>query len=559
MTDPLLGKTLKDAYRIESQLADGGMGMVYVAEQLSLHRKVVLKVLRPEFYDQAFVDLFLREARINSQINHPNIVSVFDFGTAEENIVFLAMELLQGQALGDVVNEGGPFNLARIVWLMEQLCNGLFAAHQLDIVHRDLKPNNIMIARLSGDTTVAKVLDFGISKPLKEDDLEHTQMGMVMGTPGYLSPEQIEGGLNLDHRSDIYALGALLFFMATGKRPFNGINREVIMRQQLSGDIPELDLENCPSQDCLCLNPVIKKAMALDKQQRYSDVKMLWQDLLAHAEAHQKIQQGNTEPSPTEIANAQFQVVFKGQVAKGESSETVKSRLKKTLKLEQQQVDVLFSGKRIIIRRNLSKKDAERFVKVFKASGAEAHLQAQNDLTQIQPQGKAGSGQGSQPTPLPTAGLVQPVTLTSIQTVAGDFAVKKSPSRESDSNTSTDISSNSNASKTTSKPLLGVIVTCVLLAMVVLGSTTYFYKPLRYSLQDKWMVAVNDFQTPQGVTSDTVKVGMSAAFSGSARELGRSMRLGIEAYFKKINKNGGIHGRSLELVALDDVYEPSSS
>lgn len=557
MTDPLIGKTLRDSYVIESALADGGMGVVYLAKQISLDRPVVLKVLRPNFYDKAFIDLFLREARINSQINHPNVVSVVDFGEAEDHVVFLAMEYLRGQALGDVVRDGGPLNLARIVWLMEQICNGIYAAHQLNIVHRDLKPNNIMIAQLSGDTTVAKVLDFGISKPLDEQDLEHTRLGMVMGTPGYLAPEQIEGA-SLDARADIYALGAIMYFVATGERPFKGASREIIMRQQLSGETPVLTPENCPNEECLVLNPVIAKAMALDKQQRYKDVRSLWQDILQQAQSHQKLQRGDTEPGASQIATEQFQVVFKGEYLSPDQSADTQAKLASALQLNPEQLQVLFSGKRIIVRKNLSQKDADRFVKLFQIAGAVAYCE-QATVSESEAQTAANAPLEA----LPTAGLVQPVTLTSIlrQTPTDtQIAPPKTVSPAIAANTPQPFTP-------TPQPLAvpngqqkkrryWLAVPLLLITILVCGAS---YEPTRYRMLDAWMAISQDYQSPRGISADEIRIGMSAAFSGSAKELGRSMRTGIEAYFKTVNAKGGIAGRNITLHAMDDGYEPEQA
>ena len=179
--DPLLGRKINNAYEIVKPLASGGMSVVYLANQLSLNRNVVLKVLRPSLNDEDFINLFLREARIISQLNHPNVVGVFDFGkTPEDGIVYLAMEYLEGEDLEVIVKQKGGIALAQIMWVIEQLCNGVHAAHKLNIVHRDLKPNNVMVSRLAGDTTAIKILDFGISKPLSEEDLKHTRLGMIM-------------------------------------------------------------------------------------------------------------------------------------------------------------------------------------------------------------------------------------------------------------------------------------------------------------------------------------------------------------------------------------------
>ena len=136
MSDPLIGRTLKETYRIDRMLADGGMSRVYLAEQLSLARKVVVKMLLPSFHDEDFVQLFLREARICSHLNHPNIVSVLDFGSTEDGLVYLILEYLEGASLADIVLQQKGLSLANIAWLMEPLCSAINAAHQQNVVHR---------------------------------------------------------------------------------------------------------------------------------------------------------------------------------------------------------------------------------------------------------------------------------------------------------------------------------------------------------------------------------------------------------------------------------------
>ncbi|NQX84263.1 MAG: serine/threonine protein kinase [Mycoplasmataceae bacterium] len=147
-TDSLIGHVFNNTYRIDRLLADGGMGQVYVAEQLSLARLIVLKVLQPGFSDDDFIQLFLREARINSQVNHPNIVSVIDFGQSEEGVVFLAMEFLSGQNVSEWVKCQGAMSLANVVWIMEQVVGGVQAAHKLHFIHRDIKPANILYYKI---------------------------------------------------------------------------------------------------------------------------------------------------------------------------------------------------------------------------------------------------------------------------------------------------------------------------------------------------------------------------------------------------------------------------
>jgi len=366
--DSLVGRELNGAYRVERQLADGGMSLVFIAEQISLGRKVVVKVLRPGFDDEDFIQLFLREARINSQINHPSVVSVFDFGRTDDGIVFIAMELLDGVTLGDVVESEGSLPVGNVVWLMEQVCAGIHAAHKMDVVHRDLKPNNIMIVQVTGGDTLVKVLDFGISKPLGEEDLKHTKLGMVMGTPGYLSPEQIKG-VAVDPRADVYALGALLFFVLSGKRPFSGASHESIMAKQLSGDVPKLLDVSVTDSLVLSLQPVIDQAMALDREKRYPDVKAFWQALLDHSKQFEKVVLDG-EGGGKAQGLSDWNVIANGGLLDGAIDKDVKTELQRVLKMSESQAQQLIeTSKNIVIRKNLNQKDAQRFKTVFTRIG----------------------------------------------------------------------------------------------------------------------------------------------------------------------------------------------
>ncbi len=547
-SDPgtLVGRELNGAYRIERQLADGGMSLVFIAEQISLGRKVVVKVLRPGFDDEDFIQLFLREARINSQINHPSVVSVFDFGRTDDGIVFIAMELLDGVTLGDVVESEGALPVGNVVWLMEQICAGIHAAHKLDVVHRDLKPNNIMIVQVTGGDTLVKVLDFGISKPLGEEDLKHTKLGMVMGTPGYLSPEQIKG-IPVDPRADVYALGALLFFVLSGKRPFSGASHESIMAKQLSGDAPKLLEMSVTDSLVLSLQPVIDQAMALDREARYADVKTFWQALLDHSKQFEKVVIDG-EGGGKAKGSSSWNVITSGGLLGGALEGDVKIELQRVLKMPESQAQQLIgTSKNIVIRKNLNQKDAQRFKTVFSRIGLRV------SVVEAEPR-EGGHDSGS----LPTPGMVQPMTLTQLQR-AGRQQLQSSSLVQPDLRGESFESRRIEVSATKAKAVLFKRVYAplcvVLLVMVSLGAGVY--SPWRYQLGDIWVRNVMGEKAPRGVMSHQVTIGMSAAFQGGAKELGRSMRLGVETYFHRVNAGGGIHGRTLALNALNDGYEPS--
>src|SRR5262245_45049945 len=222
----LEGQILNESFRVESKLGEGGMGTVYRATQLSLSRAVAIKTISASSpLTEAMTQRFLREAKILSQLNHPNIVSIIDFGTAGPGATsFIAMELLSGKPLDAHISPGHRPGLRQILNWMMQICSGIGAAHHANIVHRDLKPSNVFIVSVVGSTdSVVKLLDFGLAKPttrMPDSGFAITQAGVGMGTCGFTAPEQLEGTAEPDARADVYGLGALLYFMLTGRPPY---------------------------------------------------------------------------------------------------------------------------------------------------------------------------------------------------------------------------------------------------------------------------------------------------------------------------------------------------
>lgn len=223
--DPLVGRVVADKYRILDLVAQGGMGRIYRAEQLPLGRIVALKILRPrqafESGDDTWKKRFLLEAATCARLTHPNTVTLFDYGPIQlgnRSTFFMVMEFVQGRTLADVLRADGPFAPARALHVASEICRSLSEAHQSGIVHRDLKPSNVMLVRRDDGESV-KVLDFGVAKVLEEDQESLTQADSVVGSPRYMSPEQIRH-LDLDGRSDLYSLGVLLYLMLSGQVPF---------------------------------------------------------------------------------------------------------------------------------------------------------------------------------------------------------------------------------------------------------------------------------------------------------------------------------------------------
>jgi serine/threonine protein kinase len=222
--DPYIGRDIAGQFRIVERVGAGGMGSVYKAEQPDMNRFVAIKILHPKYVSRPdLVARFRREARAMSHLTHPNTARVFLYGQLEDNACYIVMEHLSGMNLAQHVKAHGPFETARAINIMIQVCGALEEAHRAGIVHRDLKPENIFLCTQGGIQDFPKVLDFGLAKvserEMRPGSLILTQEGMVFGTPEFMSPEQAQGK-TLDARSDIYSLACILYEMLTGKLPF---------------------------------------------------------------------------------------------------------------------------------------------------------------------------------------------------------------------------------------------------------------------------------------------------------------------------------------------------
>ncbi len=221
--DQRIGLMVSDRYKIMRTLGSGGMGGVYEAVHEGIGRKVAIKCLHAEFArDRGAVERFRREARAATAIGNEHIVDVTDVGELPDGAPFLVMELLAGQTLGEMLRASGALRVPRAVHIAVQVCDALEAAHGKGIIHRDLKPDNIFITKRGGDPDFVKVLDFGISKAQTGESglSELTRTGMAIGTPSYMSPEQAQGLRDVDGRTDIWALGVILYEMLSEHRPF---------------------------------------------------------------------------------------------------------------------------------------------------------------------------------------------------------------------------------------------------------------------------------------------------------------------------------------------------
>lgn len=438
----LAGEVLKGAFLVESKLGEGGMGTVYRGMQLSLNRAVAIKTLSTaNKLSEDTVQRFFREAKILSQLNHPNIVSIIDFGTtAPSTTPFIVMELLFGKPLDAFVLTHRP-GLRQVLHLMTQIIAGISAAHQANIIHRDLKPSNVFVVSVPGSSEpVVKLLDFGLAKTAAaapESGLAVTQAGVGVGTCGFTAPEQLEGTGEPDARADVYGLGAILYFLLTARPPFTGKTLNSILAKQMTQPPEPIDFPSLGLAGAEALETVLQKAMSIAPADRYQSVgefKGALEAILTGILSNPTVRMGATTTAVAPKSATQFH-----RHAPTVTGMAEPPRRSRQLTLAAFAVLIMIGGA----------------VALWLAFGGRRDNR----------QGKgAGDGGGDKP------------------------------------------------ALTASAP---------------------------------------------GVTASEITLGISAPFSGPAKELGRGMQTGIETYLRHVNESaGGIHGRKLKLLSFDDGYEP---
>ena len=301
--DPLIGHTLEGKYKILSRLGAGGMGSVYRAHRVHIGDEVAVKVLLQEFVkNTSALERFRREARAAAMLQHPNIVTIHDYGETTEAAApaFIVMELVRGTSLRDIIESEKRLPPQRAVALMKSICAGVGAAHRSEIVHRDIKPDNIIALPPEPDTEGerVKVLDFGIAK-LRDmvGTTALTQTGTVIGTPYYMSPEQCKAE-HLDARSDVYSLGAMMYEMLAGGPPFTAATATGIVAKHLTQPPPPLPPELRVPSD---LEAVIMRALSKDPKDRQADATEFSREL-------QSAMLGQTAPSRSPASTRQADV-----------------------------------------------------------------------------------------------------------------------------------------------------------------------------------------------------------------------------------------------------------
>lgn len=281
----LVGQNIGGRYLVKRVLGEGGMGIVYEAEQQlgSTARKVALKTLHAHLsHDPSVSQRFHRECGTIAQLEHPNTIKVYDFGATPDGTLYIAMEFVAGKSLSQLIQESGTLPPARVLNIMRQITGSLEEAHQQGIIHRDLKPDNVVLTQRAGESDVVKLLDFGIAARTESADAQReqklTQQGMVLGTPPYMSPEQFTGKA-LDARSDIYSLGVMAYEMLTGRLPFDASTPwQWATEHMMSQPIP-FEATPVSSQIPAEMRSAVLRALSKNKEDRPASARQFYEEL----------------------------------------------------------------------------------------------------------------------------------------------------------------------------------------------------------------------------------------------------------------------------------------
>lgn len=283
--DKLIGQVIGGRYRVTGVLGEGGMGIVYIGEQQmgSTIRQVAIKTLHQHLSkDPSVLARFHRECGTVAQLEHPNTIKFYDFGSTADGTLYIAMEFVKGKPLNEIIEQGGPMIPERVLKIMKQVCGALDEAHKQGIIHRDLKPENIILTDRAGETDFVKVLDFGIAARSESADAQKeaklTQQGMVLGTPPYMSPEQFTGKA-LDLRSDIYSLGVMTYEMLTGKLPFEADTPWQWATQHMTAQPLPFEVTAPASSVNDHMRKAILRALSKNRDERHETAKDFYADL----------------------------------------------------------------------------------------------------------------------------------------------------------------------------------------------------------------------------------------------------------------------------------------
>lgn len=286
MTDaPLVGQILAGRYEVVREIGRGALGIVYKGKHRILDRTVAIKVLFGGVHnDFSAQERFKREAQATSQLSHPNVVTIFDFGITPDQLPYIVMDYVNGETLQHLITRLGRLQSRRAVPIFIQICDGMAHAHSRGIIHRDLKPENVILTRDYANEETVKIVDFGIAKRfMDEGERKLTAEGQVVGTPAYMSPEQIMGARRIDARSDIYSMGCLMFTTLTGTLPISGANSVETMAKHVANEPMDVGAACPEAQIPIALQDLLMRCLKKfpeERPQSMMDLKMHLENLL---------------------------------------------------------------------------------------------------------------------------------------------------------------------------------------------------------------------------------------------------------------------------------------
>jgi serine/threonine-protein kinase len=297
-SDPFVGRSIGDRYTIVGLLGSGGMGKVYEARHTTLARRFAIKFLQPRYAgDRDVLRRFENEAKAAGGLEHPNLVAVTDFGRMDDDAPYLVMEFLQGEDCAKLLRRIGPLPPSRAAGIVLQACRGLTLAHDAQIVHRDLKPENLFLTDAGDGTDLVKILDFGIAKLRTLDTDVDTSATVTMGTAHYMSPEQVRATSAVDHRTDIWSLGVVLYELLSGRQPFTGKEFLPVVYRIVNDEPPPLALAEPGTASALV--DVTRRALAKDPAERYQSAAEFAEALFPFA-----ARSASTPPGASVVSNS---------------------------------------------------------------------------------------------------------------------------------------------------------------------------------------------------------------------------------------------------------------
>lgn len=271
-------------YVLDGVIGHGGMGTVYLAKHQFLKRPTAVKLIHEKDIDNVTLARFEREVKLASILKHPNTVRIYDYGLPEKDVFYYAMEYIEGITLDELVKDYGRIPEGRVIFIMKQICNALQEAHEIGLIHRDVKPANVLLSRQSGMSDFVKLVDFGLVKNPKSGDAKLTRQDVIAGTPEYVSPEAIESPETLDHRADIYSLGAVGYFLLTGRTVYQGKTAiEIAMKRLSELPVPPSELMDDGDELAPAFERLILECLSRKPDDRPQSAKILKQRLEACA------------------------------------------------------------------------------------------------------------------------------------------------------------------------------------------------------------------------------------------------------------------------------------